>query len=124
MKPSKMKIRNKIKTNGFTKKELFSFRQDYNGVKRTFHPKLTKDFALQDVIYKQAKESFSPLKLFLSVALFFLILSFFFNAHSNLFMAASFALFAFWEVFATAKSYKLTFINQLKLIKLAIRIMF
>lgn len=90
MKPSKAKIRNKIKTNGFTRKELLSFKKEYDDVKNTFHPNLTKDFSLQDVIYKQAKGSLSPLQIFFPMAIFFLIPPFISNNKGYFFMTVFF----------------------------------
>jgi len=124
MKPSKAKIRSKIKTNGFTRKELLSFKKEYDDVKSTFHPNLTKDFSLQDVIYKQAKGSLSPLQIFFPMAIFFLIPPFISNNKGYFFMTVFFLLFGLWDFFSTAKSNGLTIINQLKLMKLAIRVMF
>lgn len=73
MKPTKDKIRTKIVTNRFTRKELLSLRRDYKAVKKTFHPDLTKGLNFQDVIYKHAQEALSPIKIFVPVALLFLI---------------------------------------------------
>ncbi len=124
MKIAKDKIRNKIATNGFTRKELYSLRRDYKDAKKTFHPDLTKELNFQYVIYKHAKAALSPVKIFVPAALFFLIPPLVSKNYSYFFMPVFFCLFGLWDVLSTARENKITLINQMKLIKLAIRIMF
>ncbi|EEM8095963.1 hypothetical protein DER63_13835 [Salmonella enterica] len=124
MKPTKEKIRDKIVTNGFTLKELLSLRRDYKDTKKTFHPDLTKALSFQDVIYKKAREALSPVKIFAPVALFFLIPPLVSKSYSYFFMPIFFCLFGLWDILSTARESKITIVNHMKLIKLAVRIMF
>ncbi|EBP4342235.1 hypothetical protein UK30_10310 [Salmonella enterica] len=123
MKPTKDKIRNKIATNGFTRRELLSLRRNYKDTKKTFHPNLTKDITLTDIIYETADKSISLF--FPAISLFALILGIVLEkGAAYLFMSVVFLLLTFINIYLQAKDNDINITTQFKLIKLGIRILF
>ncbi|EBZ5771633.1 hypothetical protein EC412_05020 [Salmonella enterica subsp. enterica serovar Redlands] len=96
-------VRDKIISNGFTKKELLALRNNYKKIKNTFHPKLTKDLVFIKVIQKTSRDSLSPLQIFFPVALFFLIPPIVSGEMNMFFMSILFSMFGCWDICATAK---------------------
>ncbi|MCX8959086.1 hypothetical protein EHW66_20570 [Erwinia psidii] len=117
-------LKQKIATNGFSKRELLGFKRQFDDIKRTYHPNITNELTLESLIEEEASKSVVLTRLFILGIIVFTIVAWLFGRWSYLYMPAGLLFFALLDVRSSAKDSGRTICCQFKLMKLAIRKMF
>lgn len=116
------KLRKKIGSNGFSVRDLLNIRSVYKELKSVYHPRLTQELSFESVIIEEARKSFSLVKYYFLAVVLSALVAIFWSRPDFLFMPVAFFLLILSDVKSSAKNRNRTFCNELKLIKLAIRI--
>ncbi|QKJ85097.1 hypothetical protein PMPD1_0111 [Paramixta manurensis] len=116
------KVKANISATGFSKRELWGFRRIYKELKGTYHPNLTRELTLEEVIKEEARKAFALPKYFLLSIIITILGTLWFRNISYLFAPLVMMIIMILDIRSSAKNAHRKISSELKLMKLAFKL--